>query len=553
MRISYSRFMASLALTLSLAFAGTALSAPPAIEPTIEALSSTDEAAQLTAIHKLATLGADGAAAVAPLTDLLKSPSAAVRAHAAYALGKIGEAAAPSADQLVKLVADADPQVRRQAIGALQAIHPDRQKVVGEFVKLLGDSDPSVRMRVMHAISDAGKPAVPGLMLALKNEKSAFWACLILREMGPEASEAAPALTELLGGETPLETKREALLALGGMPEAAEKSAPAIAKCLDDEHLRLAATFALGRIGVIPMTGQERIAANVDSKDPLLSIMSRWALARVNPQDKELQKSVIEHLAKGVASDNAWVRSAAAQALVALKAEPTVVIAELHKTLPGVDPANLGDAIFVLSSLGPEAIPHLTAALKNPQLRRPVAEILGKMGPEAAPAVGDLVGLVDDENPRVAKAAILALGQIGPAAKAAVPRLTKVLEEGEGSAPYDAALSLGKIGTAAKEASPAIEKVMTSSEEPSLRVLCAWAEMQVDGISAATAEKVLPTLTAGLKAEAPPTRKGAAELLGKLGESAKSAAPELKMLLNDGDSTVRDAAAMSLESIGQEK
>ncbi|TWT34373.1 HEAT repeat domain-containing protein [Blastopirellula retiformator] len=542
--------LASLALAASLGFTGAAFSAPGDVEQSIEALSSSSEETQITAIDKLGAAGVDGAAAVAPLTKQLKSSSAMVRAHAAHALGEIGHAAEPAVDALVELVGDSDPMVRRQAIGALQAIHPDRQKVVGLFAKLLSDADPAVRLRVMHAIADAGKPAVPGLAMALKNEKSAFWACLVLREIGPDAAEAAPALTELLPG-APIETRREAILALASMPEAAKASVPAIAKCLDEEHLKLAATFALGRIGTVPAEAQERITANVDSKDPILSLLSRWALARANPNDAALQTEVVERLAKGVASDNAWIRSAAAKALISLHAKPELVIAELHKTLPGVDPANLGDAIHVLASLGPEGIPHLTAALKNPRLRPQIAQILGEMGDKAAPAVPALVKLIDDENPRTEDAAVLALAAIGPAAEAAAPRLAKEVEEGTGKDPHDAALALGKIGPAAKDAAPSLEKTMTSSEDASLRVLSAWALLQIEGKSATA--KILPELTKALKAKDPIARKGASQLLGQLGAPAKSAAPALKGLLQDEDPAVRDAAAQALELIDNAK
>ncbi|UUO04308.1 HEAT repeat domain-containing protein [Blastopirellula sp. J2-11] len=553
MNFNIPRFLASTAFAAALAFSGSALADAPTTEQSIEALSSTDELVLMKAIDHLGALGDKGAAAVEPLIEKLKSPSAAVRAHAAHALGKIGPAAAPAVDTLVKLVGDPDPLVRRQAIGAIPATHPDRQKVIGLFVKLLGGSDDAVRLRVMQAIAVAGKPAVPGLTEALKNEKSAFWACLILRDMGPEAGDAAPALTALLA-DAPIETRREAILALAGMPDAAESSIPAIAKCLDEEYLRLAATFALGRIAKIPADDQAKILANVGGKDPVLSLVSEWALARANPDNQEMQKQVVTRLANALANEDPWVRSTAAKALIALQAKPELVIAELHKSLPGAKPAILGEAIEVLASLGPPAIPHLTAALKNNELQQSVAAILGDMGEGAAPAVPDLVALIDDENPRTANVAILALGGIGPAAaKGSVTRLIKALQEGEGATPHDAALSLGKMGPAAAAAEPALLKMMSSSDDISLRVLCAWSEMKISGKSDETAAKVLPELTAACKAEHPVSRKGAAELLGQLGSAAQPAVPALQALLKDQDQAVRDSAAQALEAIGQDK
>ena len=75
-------------------------------------------------------------------------------------------------------------------------IHPGPKVTVPLCVKLLEDSDPGVRMRVLNAIADAGPKAVPGLIYALNNEKAAYWACLVLREIGPAAKDAVPALVE---------------------------------------------------------------------------------------------------------------------------------------------------------------------------------------------------------------------------------------------------------------------------------------------------------------------------------------------------------------------
>ena len=158
---------------------------------------SAGEAARLQDIDKLA-LQADQAAAVTKLIEALKDGSPAVRAHAARSLGKIGPAAKPAAEALVALVADPDQHVRRQAIGAIRAIHPGPQVTLPLFIKLLEDSDPGIRMRVLGAVSEHGAEAVPALIEALKNDKAAYWTCLILRDIGPAAKDAVPGLSEKL-------------------------------------------------------------------------------------------------------------------------------------------------------------------------------------------------------------------------------------------------------------------------------------------------------------------------------------------------------------------
>ena len=54
---------------------------------------------------------------------------------------------------------------------------------------------------------------MPALIKALENERAAYWACLVLRDIGPQAKDAVPALTNLLADKRP-EIRREAILAL---------------------------------------------------------------------------------------------------------------------------------------------------------------------------------------------------------------------------------------------------------------------------------------------------------------------------------------------------
>ena len=114
-------------------------------------------------------------------------------------------------------------------------------------------------MRILHAIAEAGEAAVPGLIEALKNDKTTYWACIVLREIGPAAKDAAPALAEKLKDPRP-EIRREAVLALGALNEAAIPVLPQIAAALDDEDARTAATFVMGQLGKIP--------ANAEAKNP---------------------------------------------------------------------------------------------------------------------------------------------------------------------------------------------------------------------------------------------------------------------------------------------
>jgi len=84
-----------------------------------------------------------------------------------------------------------------------------------------------------------------------------------------------------------------------------------------------------------------------------------------------------------------------------------------------------------LGLIGGSAVAELAAATQSPlaDRRLKAAETLGRIGPDAAPAVPALTRLLDDPDARVRKAAIRTLGQIGPAAKDAVPALVQTLLE----------------------------------------------------------------------------------------------------------------------------
>jgi HEAT repeat protein len=506
-----------------------------------------DEAARLQAVDQVASQS-DKAEAVAPLIEALKDSSPAVRAHAARALGQLGAIARPAAMALVTAIADPDHAVRRQAVRALRAIRPGQEVTLPLFVKLLEDSDPGVRMRVLGAISETGAEAVPSLIKALQNDKAAYWICLILRDIGPTAKEAVPALVEKLHDPRP-EIRREVVLALAAMEDAAVAAAPQIALLLDDQHVRTAATYALGRIGRIPADAETKIQANAKGDDKLLAAASLWALARVHPEDKDLRRQVTEVLIERLKDKDPHVRAMAAQALSSLPPAPEITMPIWEKALADADEATLRNALDALAGLGAPAVPKLIAALKFEHLRGRVAYILGQIGPAAAPATEALAGLIDDNRPRVSAEAVLALAKIGPGAKAAVPALLKSFQKGDDANNHAIAYALGKIGPDAAAAQPALEAALKGGDD-SLALVSAWALGKINPGSADVAGRTIPVLIVGLTAPLPQSRQAAAEALGNLGPLAKEAVPALEKAGGDPDANVSKAVAEALKSIG---
>jgi HEAT repeat protein len=531
-----------------LLIAGPLLRAEDSVATLVGNLKSTDESVRLRAIDELGARKQKAAEAVSPLTGLLKSKSANVRAHAAWSLGEIGTPAKAAVAALTELFKDPDQAVRRQAVNAVINIWPGPQIAVPLYVKLLEHSDPGVRIRIMNAIADAGPPAVPGLIDALKNERAAYWACLVLREMGPVAKDAVPALIDKLRDKNPA-IRREAILALAAMEREATSAVGPVAAALDDEHTRAAATYALGRIGQIPADAEGRIRANAKSDDKVLSTASLWALARMHPEDKELRREVTEQLIARLKDKDSLVRVAAAHALTALPPAPEITGPIWEKAIQDADETTIRHALGAFVTLGAPAVPRLVNALKHEKVRGHVIYALGEIGPAAAPATPSLTKLVNDDDDRIAHEAVIALAKIGPGAKEAVPELVKVLAASDESAIPAAAYALGSIGPDAAAAIPALRGLLKGNDVLSAQA-SAWALTQIQPGSAEIAAEVVPVLIQVLSSALPFARRGAAEALGELGPLAQSARAALqKAATSDEDLSVRVAAANALKPI----
>ena len=530
-------------LTVALAKA-----AAPSAADSIQLSKSAKEADRIQAVDQLGSPGPQSAEAVATLTALLKDSSATVRAHAAGSLGKIGSPAKPAAADLAALLKDSDDKVRRQSVKALIAIRPGPKVMIPLFIKLMEDADPGVHARVLNAVTDAGEAAVPGLIEALKNDKVAYWVCVVLRGMGPTAKAAVPALAAKLNDPRP-DIRREAVLALGAMGDAALPAVPQIVATLDDEHAGPAATFVLGQLGKIPADAEQKIRANAKSDDKNRSTASLWALARVHPEDKDLRRQFTEQAVERLKDQDPFVRVVAARALAALPPAPEITLPIWEKAMKDADATTAHYALDALATLGAPAVPRLIDLLeKHKDLRIHVVYTLGQMGPAAAPATDALAKLVADEDVNLATEAILALGKIGPAAKSAVPALSAALQQKESPNARAIVLALGDIGPQAAAAEPLVLKAL-ESKDGSLAVLAASALLDIDARSPKAIAKALPVLTACLSDPLPETRKAAADTLGELGPSAREAAPLLQKAMKDDAKSVREAAEKALNAV----
>ena len=126
----------------------------------------------------------------------------------------------------------------------------------------------------------------------MKNEKTCYWACIALGSMGPKAKAAVPEITKLTTSKDPA-MRMQAVIALGEIGPDAKSAVPALIKALSDEQnsVRYGAAYALGRIGDKEATPE--LMKQTTSDDAFLKMIAIWAVAKVNPDDKQANEQAV--------------------------------------------------------------------------------------------------------------------------------------------------------------------------------------------------------------------------------------------------------------------
>ena len=175
--------------------------APETITTLSQAMRDTDPAIQRAAAAALGDLGA-----VSVLAQALKDPDKDVRRNAVRPLRRVvirdRSSSDPAATKaVVAALADAlkdpDREVRRAAASSLGTLGPAAADALPGLAATTMDSDPSVRNATIEALGRMGSPAaVPVLVQALKDPRTASLAVRALGNMGTTARGAIPALRE---------------------------------------------------------------------------------------------------------------------------------------------------------------------------------------------------------------------------------------------------------------------------------------------------------------------------------------------------------------------
>ncbi len=518
-------------------------------------LDSQEQDVAWMAARTIGAIGPDAKAAIPQLQKALGSDNFQLAAYAAYAAGEMGDAAKPLTDDLIKHAFDKDPLVRRAIFRALAKIKPGKEKAIPLFMKAIENSDPELVMPTMRSLASLGKEVVPLMTEVLKKEKGAFWATVVLAEIGPDAADATGALAGVLENEDP-EVRSQALMALGAIGPAAKSAVPQIIKTLEsDKHesVKYAATFALAKIG--DPSGNSAIKAAARSGSGFQKIVSAWALVKLNPKNKRIAALATVVIVNGLKDESKATRLLAARGLVDIDPPADVAAPAFIQALQDADDDVVELALNALASRGADVVPRVRRGLKIPALRTYAVALLFRIGTDASEAAPDVVALLEqlneekpaDDTDYLRSTAQFALGRIG-VPDAAVPVLQKSLSSKDEKTLKSAIYALGKAGPAAK---PAVNDLLALLGDKENRELAAWALLKIQPGNEKLAEVAVPMLAEALENGQKYVRIEAAAALAQIKPAAaKPAVPALKKAASDEEEEVAAAAKAALEALG---
>ncbi len=381
---------------------------------------------------------------VSELIALLDSADNAARLDAIAALADRGKDAATAVDALLRQLDAEDPVVRGSAATALGAIGAEGDKVVpiliahfsdGEFMERYEPRHEVIPLFAVYGLAAAkfGEAALDALIQALQSDSDLAFvgAAVGLESMGAGAAKAMPQIMNMLRGSDQKRRRTAAGIVRGIGPSAAEAVPVLVERLRDDDfHTQYWACRALGAIGPASATATGELLDLLANGAVSVRRNAAMALGNIGP---DIGPDAVAALIQAVGKDAmAPVREEAVVALGKLKPYAKDSVPVLKKALEDPEypvPTHTARSLWLLTGDANEAIPVLTRAMNDLTHFQHAAEVLGEMGPEAAPAVDRLVEALGERDPDDRVAAALALAHIGAAAAKAKPALETLLED----------------------------------------------------------------------------------------------------------------------------
>jgi HEAT repeat protein len=225
---------------------------PHAAVPALaQALISRNKVIRFHAAEVLRDLGRDASPATPALLMLLDDRDANIRVVAARALGNVGGEAAQNG--LIGALSDKSPAARAAVASALGSLGPSAAASAPHVRQSLSDPDTNVRVasaRALWQITGDATASVPVLVATL-NRPDAWDSALALGAMREAASNAVPALINLIQREKVPRPLREMPVSAMALAQIGLPAVPALIEITThrDARVRTSAAIALGFVG----------------------------------------------------------------------------------------------------------------------------------------------------------------------------------------------------------------------------------------------------------------------------------------------------------------
>jgi HEAT repeat protein len=338
---------------------------------------------------------------------------------------------------------------RRIAANLCEALGPRAAPALPELTALADETDVSLRVAAIRALGAIGAPALDPLT-HLAQDPQPLIRCSTLTALGELGPPAWTTLSNSLSDQSPLVRYTAARGLTKAGPEAA-------IRCLKDPD---------------PMVrrGGASLLSNLRTRDPSAE---RALVNALRDSDLQVRLEAAEVLRQ---IDPGWSDDALRQIIseaTQIVLNPTArrdVRQNMARLLPSLDPKALNSVPFLRDALmsnnqqllalrvealyltnGPSRMGDLIKLLAyqpDYNVRIAAAETLGRLGPDAGPALSALQGALEDQWPFVRASATKAVARIGTPKTQIVPLLEQQLHDSSLQVQVEAAAGMWSLGQA---------------------------------------------------------------------------------------------------------
>ncbi len=298
------------------------IDSPNAAPRLTELLQDKDRLVRAAAAKALPASGADANTALVRL--LQSDPQLSVRAGAASSLTKSVDPTAHEAIVAAMLQQDETKSLAIiRSVAGSEASLETRAQLLGEA---LLDAKPAQASEIISHLVDMEQPGLQALVRGLDSNSARYWSVVALSEFGSDAAMAGDKLASLLATSSP-DVKTEILLTLAKIkPKSEMVNAVITREMLAKENgVRYAATLAAVRLDLDGDSVQSNLRTNRENDDKVLSLVSAFALAKLNSRDPKQGLEAAKALRAAIASGDPRLKPLATSAL-----------AELQSSLPAL-------------------------------------------------------------------------------------------------------------------------------------------------------------------------------------------------------------------------